>query len=260
MRGFFSAMSFLTVIPFPRSLKDENGAMFGGYPAAGLVIGCILSLVFLAARLLFSDALTAVTLVAASLLLTGAIHLDGLADCADAFYGRRDRAETLRILKDPRIGTMGGAAIGLSLLGRYAALVSLPGPAVLLALPIVSAFSRTTVLAALRVLPYARDKGGIISAGPSVSVRLTVAAASVVLAVGVLLPIPTAVALLALAAFWRLSWKRIGGCTGDVLGASIEIAEIAFLAALAAMAHGGVGLGAFFPLARLILPGAPLVS
>ena len=193
------------------------------------------------------------TLVAASLLLTGAIHLDGLADCADAFYGSRDRAETLRILKDPRIGTMGGAAIGLSLLGRYAALVSLPGSAVLLALPIVCAFSRTTVLAALRVLPYARDKGGIISAGPSVSVRLTVAAASVVLAVGVLLPIPTAVALLALAAFWRLSWKRIGGCTGDVWEHPSRLRRSLSWPPL----HHGLRrcrAGAFFPLARLILP------
>ncbi len=253
MRGFFSAMSFLTVIPFPESLKAGEKRMFRGYPAAGLVIGCLLSLLFLVASRLFPDALAVVTLVAGSLFLTGAIHLDGLADCADAFYGRRDREETLRILKDPRIGTMGGAAIGISLLGRYAALSSLSATVVLLALPVLTAFSRTTVLLALRVLPYVRSKGGIISSG---SPGLFVLAGAVIVLVGILLPIPTVVGLLCLAAFWRLSWKRIGGCTGDVLGASIEIAEIAFLAALAAIDHLGLGVGAFFPLAAVIFPDA----
>lgn len=260
MRGFFSALSFLTVIPFPESLKAGEKRMFAGYPAAGLVIGCILSLLFLAAGRLFPESLAAVALVGGSLILTGAIHLDGLADCADAFYGRRDRQETLRILKDPRIGTMGGAAIGISLLARYAAVVSLPASVVLLALPIVSVLSRTTVLVALRVLPYARSKGGIISTASSVSPGLAVLAGSVIAAVGVLLPIPTAAALLALAAFWRLSWKKIGGRTGDVLGASIEIAEIAFLATLAATDHLGLAVGAFFPLAAFIFPDAALAS
>ena len=105
MRRFFSALSFLTVIPFPASLKsDKENGMFAGYPAAGLVIGCVLSLLFLAASLLLSRELAAVALIGGSLALTGAIHLDGLADCADAFYGRRTREDTLRILKDPRIG------------------------------------------------------------------------------------------------------------------------------------------------------------
>jgi len=250
MRGFFSALSFLTVIPFPDSLKSrkQNG-MFSGYPAAGLLIGCLLSLLFLAAEKLFPDALAAVTLVAGSILLTGAIHLDGLADCADAFYGRRSKEETLRILKDPRIGTMGGAAIGISLLARYAAISSLGASVVLFALPVLTTFSRTTVLAALRFLPYARSKGGILRPEFSSSPGIVVLAASVIIVVGILMPIPTTVALLVLAGFWRLSWKRIQGCTGDILGASIEIAEIVFLATLAAVDHLGAAVGLFFPLA-----------
>jgi adenosylcobinamide-GDP ribazoletransferase len=258
MRGFISALSFLTMIPFPDRLKshDQNG-MFSGYPAAGLIIGCLLSLLFLAAGKLFPDALAAITLVAGSLLLTGAIHLDGLADCADAFYGRRSREETLRILKDPRIGTMGGAAIGISLLARFAAVSSLAAPVVLLALPLLTAFSRTTVLVALRFLPYVRAEGGIISTGAAgrASRGGTLAVAVlVIVVVAILLPVPTVAALLALAAFWRLSWKRIGGSSGDVLGASIEIAEIVFLAGLAAQDHVGAAAGLFYPLASLILP------
>ncbi|HVP20139.1 MAG TPA: adenosylcobinamide-GDP ribazoletransferase [Spirochaetia bacterium] len=258
MRGFISAMSFLTVIPFPERLKAANeNRMFAGYPWAGLVIGCLLSLLFLAAGLVFSRELAAVVLVAGSLALTGAIHLDGLADCADAFYGSRDKQETLRILRDPRIGTMGGAAIGISLLARFAAFMSLPASTVLLVLPLLSAFSRTTVLPALRLLPYVRSSGGIISgsgAGAGQAGRLVLAAV-VIAAVAAFLPIPAAVALLALAGFWRLSWKRIGGCTGDVLGASIEMAEIAFLAALAAQVHLALSVGAFSPLAAVIFGG-----
>jgi adenosylcobinamide-GDP ribazoletransferase len=261
MRGFFSALSFLTVIPFPERLKSrEQNGMFAGYPAAGLTIGCLLSLLFLAAVRLFPELPAAITLVAGSLLLTGAIHLDGLADCADAFYGRRSREETLRILKDPRIGTMGGAAIGVSLLWRFAAVSSLGLPVVLLALPVLTAFSRTTVIVALRFLPYARREGGIIAETRTVFAHRagTLAlAALVIVAVGILLPLPTIAALLALAAFWRLSWKRIGGCTGDVLGASIEIAEIVFLAGLVAMDHLGTAAGLFYPLAALIFPVIP---
>ena len=233
--------------------------MFAGYPAAGLAIGCLLSFLYLAAGKIFSDALVAVTLVAGSILVTGAIHLDGLADCADAFYGKRSKEERLRILKDPRIGTMGSAAIGISLLARFATLSTLVGPTVLLALPVMTAFSRTTILIALRLLPYARKRGGIISQPSNRSLHSTSAlalAVSVVFAVAILLPVPTLLAFLALAGFWRLSWNRIGGCTGDVLGASIEIAEIVFLVALAALDHLGTAFGVFYPLATLVFPAA----
>jgi adenosylcobinamide-GDP ribazoletransferase len=134
----FSALAFLTVIPIPESLKSRReGGMFAAYPVAGLMIGAVLALAYYGAALLFSPAVAAVVLIAASLLLTGAIHLDGLADCADAFYGKRPRSVTLRILKDPRIGTMGGAAIGLSLLARYAAFSSLPSLFILAGLPVI---------------------------------------------------------------------------------------------------------------------------
>ena len=166
MRRFFSALAFLTVIPVPDALKSrsENG-MFAGYPAAGLVIGALLSAAAAGAAWLFPPVVASVLLVGVSLLVTGAIHLDGLADCADAFYGRRDRETVLRILKDPRIGTMGGAAIGLSLLLRTASFLSIPTSVLVLALPAASMLSRGAVLAAMRLLPYVRSESGIISAG-----------------------------------------------------------------------------------------------
>ena len=257
MRRFFSALAFLTVIPVPDALKSraENG-MFAGYPAAGLAIGALLAAAAAGAAWLFPPVVSSAVLVGISLLLTGAIHLDGLADCADAFYGRRDREKVLSILKDPRIGTMGGAAIGLSLLLRTVSFLSLPTGVLVLALPIVSMFSRGVVLAAMRMLPYVRSESGIISAAAHRRCRpgakgaglLVLAAVSTLLA-AVLLPVPVGAALIALALFWRLSWKKIGGCTGDVLGATIEIAEIVFFLALVAVLKAPLLWGAFFPLA-----------
>jgi adenosylcobinamide-GDP ribazoletransferase len=251
--GLFSALAFLTIIPIPDALQSKReGAMFTAYPAAGLLIGALLSLLYLAATLVVPPSVAAVLLIASSLLLTGALHLDGLADCADAFYGKRTRSATLRILKDPRIGTMGGAAVGLSLLARFAAVGSLPSLFIIAGLPVMTMFSRTAVVLAMRVLPYVRTGSGILPPRLSLSpgqILLTVIVASVSI---ILLPVPLLAACLALAFFWRISWNRIGGCTGDVLGASIEIAEIAALLTLTAVAQGGSRWDNLFPILGLL--------
>ena len=222
--------------------------MFAAYPAAGFLIGALLSLVYLAAMLVFPPSVAAVVLIAASLLLTGALHLDGLADCADAFYGTRTKSATLRILKDPRIGTMGGMAIGLSLLARFAALGSLPSLFILAGLPVIMMFSRTVVVLAMRVLPYVSAGPRILPARPSLPPGLIVLAVIVTVASIILLPVPLLAASLVLAVFWRISWNRIGGCTGDVLGASIEIAEIAALMLMTAVSQAGSKWDNLFPI------------
>jgi adenosylcobinamide-GDP ribazoletransferase len=256
MRSIFSALAFLTRIPIPEALKSrKTNGMFAGYPAAGLLIGGMLSLVLFLSGLLAPAAVVAVVVTAFSLFLTGAIHLDGLADCADAFYGQRDRETTLRILKDPRIGTMGGAAIGISLLARYAALTSLPRLVLIGALPLVSMFSRSLVLIAMRMLPYARSEGGILDTESAIGVFPLVLALLVVVVSAALLPVPAAAGLLAAVLFWLIAWKKIGGCTGDVLGATIEISEIVFLLTIVAAGRDGQW-GAFFPLLSLVF-GSP---
>jgi adenosylcobinamide-GDP ribazoletransferase len=251
--SLFSALAFLTVLPIPESLKSrKEGAMFAAYPAAGLLIGALLSLVYLAAMLVFPPSVAAVVLIGASLLLTGALHVDGLADCADAFYGKRTKSATLRILKDPRIGTMGGTAISLSLLARFASLGSLPSLFILAGLPVIMMFSRTTVVLAMKGLPYVTTGSGILPARLSLPRGLILLAVIVSGASVILLPVPLLAASLALAVFWRISWNRIGGCTGDVLGASIEIAEIAALLALTAVSQGGSKWDNLFPILRLM--------
>jgi adenosylcobinamide-GDP ribazoletransferase len=238
MRGLFSALAFLTSIPIPEALKSrrENG-MLPWFPAAGLLIGGLLSALWYAVSLVLPVPAAAVVLIACAFLLTGAIHLDGLADCADAFYGRRDRERVHAILKDPRIGTMGGLAIGVSLLARYAALTSAPRAALLAGIPAAAVLSRSACLLAMRVLPYVSGESRTLRASPVVGPRLLAVAACALALVTAFLPVPSLASLLAAGLFWRLSWKKIGGSTGDVLGATIEIAEIVFLLALAAGAR-----------------------
>ncbi len=243
MRGLFSALGFLTTLPVPRALQSTRAnVMLPWFPAAGLVVGALASLLWYLAGLLVPVGAAAVILIAGVLALTGAIHLDGLADCADAFYGRRDRESVHRILKDPRIGAMGGLAIGIALLARYAALTSLPGTAVLFGLPAAAVLARSAALIAMRLLPYASGRGRILKTPPAITPGILAVAAVSTAVVVLFLPVPALVSLAALTAFWRLAWKKIGGSTGDVLGATIEIAEVVFLLAMCGGPRGGIAL------------------
>ncbi|HUJ76775.1 MAG TPA: adenosylcobinamide-GDP ribazoletransferase, partial [bacterium] len=169
MRRLVSALAFLTVIPFPDAWKARKpNAMFAAYPVAAALIGCALAGLGLACSLVLPPLLMAIAVAAGGLFLTGGIHLDGLADCADAFYGRKEKARVLEILKDPRIGTMGGAAIGLALLTRCAALSALSPRLFLVGVPAAAVLSRTTPSLCLRLLPYVRSQG-ILPPGSSVS-------------------------------------------------------------------------------------------
>jgi len=243
-RAFVSALTFLTVIPLPDSWKTARpNAMFWGFPPAALLVGALLAAAAAGAQWLLPPLVAAVVIAALCVLLPGAIHLDGLADCADAFYSRRDRQDVLRILKDPRVGTMGAAAVALSLLLRTSAYLAIRPAVLLAALPAAALLARSAVLPALWLLPYVRGESGIIAAPEAGAGARTVLGTAFVVIALAFFPIPGAAALLALAVLWRLAWEKIGGCTGDVLGATIEVAEVIFAAALAATEKAGLAWG-----------------
>src|SRR5579859_223538 len=160
MRGLFAAIGFLTRLPVPARVFDgaaSPSAQLAWYPAVGLLIGGLLGCL----GWLLSGApplLAAALLLAAWVVLTGALHLDGLADSADAWVGGLgDRERTLTIMKDPRSGPIGVTAVVLVLVLKFSALASMPHvSAVVWVAPLLG---RAALTAAFMTTPYVRSGG-----------------------------------------------------------------------------------------------------
>lgn len=237
MRALLAAIGFLTRLPVPAKVFDgaaSPSAQLAWYPVVGGLIGALLWAIgwmLSAAQPLLAAALLLFAWVA----LTGGLHLDGLADSADAWVGGLgDRDRTLAIMKDPRSGPMGVAAVVLLLLLKFAALASQPQPGV--ALWLAPLLGRAALTVAFLSTPYVRS-GGM----GSFLVGASRAACIAGLAFAVLLSLcagwPAMRALLAAAmvfALWRLAcMHRLGGMTGDTCGALTELVEAAVLVVLA---------------------------
>ncbi|UZR30874.1 adenosylcobinamide-GDP ribazoletransferase [Methylococcus mesophilus] len=234
---FWLAVQFLTRLPVPRAVDFSPRALGRSvvfYPAVGLLIGAIL----LAARLLLQDAgpaLASALVLLLWVLVTGGLHIDGLADSADAWVGGHGDAErSLEIMKDPRSGPIAVAVVVLLLLVKFGALVDLSGRFTWLPLLVAPAAARGLVPALLLTTPYVR-KGGL--GGPlAENLPRRPALFAVLFAAAMLAALGPWPLLAVAAAAWTLRammLRRLGGCTGDTLGASIEIAEAAVLVAAA---------------------------
>ncbi len=210
------------------------------YPLVGALVGVIASLaLFTGAWLGLPALLTALLAIALAVLITGALHEDGLADVADGFGGGRDRQRKLAIMRDSRIGSYGVIALVLSLALRAGALAAIAEPAAAAtALIAAQALSRGGLAGIMASLPNARADGLAALVGrPSGSDALTAVTIAAALAF-LLLAWPWAVAsllalLVAQAALAVLARRQIGGYTGDVLGAAQQLGEIAVLLVLA---------------------------
>jgi adenosylcobinamide-GDP ribazoletransferase len=239
------ALQFLTRLPVGAPARWPPGALAASapmFPLVGALIGAAAGLVFaLATGLGLPPMLAALLAVAAQILLTGGLHEDGLADVADGFGGGRTRADKLRILRDPRLGSFGAMALMLALLARISALAALAEPGLVAAVLIVAgATSRAALPVIMATLAPARDDGLAASAGRPHPLRATAAVIIALLTAFVLLPpAMAAVGLIAAAGgaliIARLARRQIGGHTGDVLGAAQQLAEIGVLLAAPAL-------------------------
>lgn len=239
---FFIALQFLTRVPLRLSrmpTPQESGRSLLWYPAVGLLLGA--ALWALAALLGGSPALLAAALVlTAWVLITGALHLDGLADCADAWIGGHgDRVRTLAIMRDPASGPVAVAVVVLVLLLKFAAVAALldAGLASLLMLPPLLA--RGAMPALFLTTPYIRANGLGAAIASHFSRRAAALLIPLVLALSAALARdPMAglcaefVAILGFALIRHLLLRRLGGFTGDGAGAMIELIETAVLVAL----------------------------
>ncbi|WP_269929776.1 adenosylcobinamide-GDP ribazoletransferase [Aminobacter sp. HY435] len=228
---------FFTRLPLPHfEVKDRSFAdAIWTAPLVGFAVALLAWLVFAAGNALgLAEGPSAALAIAATMLVTGCLHEDGLSDTADGFGGGRTRERKLEIMRDSRIGSYGAAALVLAILARWSAIVEIEDPApVFAALVAAHVGSRALIPAFMRHLPQARVDG--LAAGVGAVTDGVVIAALAIGAVGLLfLGLKGAVvAALCLAilffAFRKLSLAQIGGQSGDTIGALQQLAEIALL-------------------------------
>ncbi len=232
MRGARAALVFLTRLPGGALAAEDFAHAPGWFAAVGLALGAALAGVWFMAVLVWPPVVVVLLVVALGLLLTGALHEDGLADTFDGLGAPRPVERALEIMRDSRIGTFGALALGLALALRVVALMAL-GPLALIA---GQGLSRAAMTLMLRAGPYLRAVGagsgmtGRLGAGIWPLAAAALAAGGVSLwgygwsALGGLAGLSLAVLALR---FWAL--RRLGGITGDILGAAQVLGDLGFL-------------------------------
>lgn len=247
------ALQFFTRIPVPAWVGYEPEWLRQAsryYPLVGLIVGGIAAGGYFLAAQCLPQAAAVLVSMAVSVYLTGAFHEDGFADVCDGFGGGYTRDRVLAIMKDSRIGAYGAIGIGLMLALKFTALASLSPIGVLACLLVAHPLSRLLSAALIWRMAYARDEGKakpLAECMTTMEFMVAMATACVPLLAAGLLEwlswnaIVAGLALSCLAMAWlaRLFARRIGGFTGDCLGAVQQAAECAFYLGVAAALGGG---------------------
>lgn len=250
MKPFFAALSFLTIVRVPYAWCGDDTALsrsLNWYAVIGLLIGLTMALLdHVLCALLPGTLLPSALLVVALIGVSGGLHIDGVADSADAFMSSRDRDTMLTIMKDSRVGAMGALTIASLLLLKFAALASLAGDARSAVILLTPLAGRVALVLPLVNQPYARP-GGLASITHEQATPRHAWLASSLLAVTALVALHgsgltiAAMVLVATLLFGRYCRGKIGGFTGDTLGATCELAElVTIIAALLVLPHGGL--------------------
>jgi adenosylcobinamide-GDP ribazoletransferase len=226
----------LPLLPATPLARNSLSRAAWAFPVAGILVGLSGAIVYgIVHRLGLPPWPAAALSVAATMLATGCLHEDGLADTADGFGGGHTREQKLDIMRDSRIGTYGVCALAMSLLLRVGALASLPSAhAVVWALIASHAAARATMPVLMLLLPPARSDGLSFDAGKPAGEAVAAAAVIGFLILAICLHLGHGLlALIVLAAIVALvAWlatRQIGGQTGDVMGALEQVSEIAVL-------------------------------
>jgi adenosylcobinamide-GDP ribazoletransferase len=237
IRSLRSAVAFLTVIPVASDSGPAERLGRAYFPLVGALLGVLAGGVFVVMAAITTQMLAAVAAVAVMAVLTGGLHLDGVADSADGLFGRGDRVQRLETMRDPRIGSYGAIALIVVLVGDVAALAALTPAAAIVALVVAGALSRWAMLWVVAFVPYVRESGlGVAVRGSNRVFDLVLGSALAIIAC--LLDwrrALVAVLLVALAALVvsGVAKRRIGGATGDIYGATTELCQLAALVAFA---------------------------
>ena len=246
---FLNALRFMTIVPVPSSdaatAPDWLSRCVKYFPAVGIGIGAASALVLLLAGAIWGPVIAALLAVATSIVVTGALHEDGLADTADGFGGGRSVEKRLAIMKDSRIGAYEALALAFGVALRVTALAEMPlwsGAAALIA---AHAAARITPAFVMNALPYVGDTAAMKVSYTDAPVSANDIRLALLVVVGALVPLAF-ISILSIASGLLLGaglataialWARrlIGGYTGDVLGAVEQMFEIGFLLGVAAI-------------------------
>jgi len=248
LRLFFVALQFFTRLPIPRWVGFEQDWLHHAsryFPLVGIVVGAIGAAVYAAAALVLPAPVAAVLSTAATIYVTGAFHEDGFADSCDGLGGGMTRERVLEIMKDSRVGAYGAIGVVCMLGTKVTTLAMLPPSSAIAALLLAHPLSRLCAASLIWRMEYARAEGKAKPlAERMTTLEFCIAVLTVVLLAALLLAFGalTAQALIAalvtsvLATWWlaRKFARRIGGYTGDCLGAIQQLAEaVAYIAILA---------------------------
>ena len=247
MKPLLAAIQFLTVIPFPKSFtggEKELEKCLPFFPVVGLLIGIVIAAFDHVMRFIFPPLPASVMTVIAMTAISGGLHMDGLADTADGFFSARPRERVLEIMRDSRTGVMGVLAVLFVILLKVSLLISLfppIRPGIIVLMPLAG---RCSFVVMMTALPYVRREGGLATAfGVGKSWLNVLWSSAFLLAAGWLaghwMGLAASFSALLMAALFSVyCFRKIGGYTGDTLGAGCEITEI--IPAIAALALMGV--------------------
>ena len=247
IRPLLAAIQFLTVIPFPKSFtggEKELEKCLPFFPVVGLLIGIIIAAFDHVMGLIFPPLPASVMTVIAMTAISGGLHMDGLADTADGFFSARPRERVLEIMRDSRTGVMGVLAVLFVILLKVSLLISLfppLRPGIIVLMPLAG---RCSFVVMMTALPYVRREGGLATAfGVGKSWLNVLWSSAFLLAAGWLaghwMGLAASFSALLMAALFSVyCFRKIGGYTGDTLGAGCEITEI--IPPIAALALMGV--------------------
>lgn len=246
LRAAVAALAFLTRVPVGRrlALDGEDVARAGpAFPLIGAGLGAVVGGIAAGLASPLSPLVAAALALVAGTLLTGALHLDALADTADALGGH-SRERALQIMRDHSVGTYGAVAIVLDLLVKAAAIAALARDGHVVAFAIAAgALSRAVPVPLAAALPYARPGDGLARSLAGSAWARAAAAAAIATLIAALATGLDGFVLAACAAVLAVSLgaafaRWLGGVTGDTLGAAVELTELAMLVAAVALAGG----------------------
>jgi len=244
LMSFFTALRFLTIFPIP-FYAERDGEFFQSsvkfFTTVGLLIGLFCFFIALSLQDILPLPLLCCVLLIFLSVVSGFLHLDGLADTADGFFSSRPRQQILEIMHDSRTGAMGVIALILIILVKYASLISIGASNLPLAVLLMPLAGRGAIIIAMYILPYARKNSGLGKLfyadkdflTPLVSFAVFLSCSIITGIPLLLLTVITVVVTTLLFSIWCKN--KIGGATGDTLGAVCELTEttVAFVLAAA---------------------------